>query len=437
MGRPLFNGFLTAASGQRSARERGLFCEGEFVSWDALLARGRKRASQVRPQQGYLVDPTRGFEAFVSFFAVATVADTFLLWAKPAPELGTLRELAPGLHQIEGAIQDPLDRPLWGILTSGSTGAPKVPVGYADTLELVALHYDAAVFGPTFERMDRVETLATCLPLQFSAAFFMAILPAVFLQRDLLVFPPHDWRPLWTVAQREHVICQSVPSVTAAGSLSAPEPIDMSRAALLLGAGYITHERVRTIRDRFRDVRIANIYGTAETGAIALDREPGHSTHIGRPIPGKPVWLQETNAEGIGVIATTGVDCRSFYWQPGGALLHVGGVVASTDYGHFDDEGHLYLDGRVDAGEKLHGITIYPRIIERHILQLDGVIDARVLITHEPNGREQLTARVVGHVSEARVRDHCAVLEEIQRPTRIECISETAAQSAYSAHGKL
>jgi acyl-coenzyme A synthetase/AMP-(fatty) acid ligase len=312
-----------------------------------------------------------------------------------------------------------------------------VPVGYADTLELVALHYDAAVFSSTFEGVARVETLATCLPLQFSAAFFMAILPAVFLQRDLLVFPPHDWRQLCAVAQREHVICQSVPSVTAAGSLGAPEPIDMSRAGLLLGAGYITHERVRTIRDRFRDVVLANIYGTAETGAISLDRQPGHSTHIGRPIPGKPVWLRETNAEGIGVIATTGADCRSFYWQPGGALQHVGGVVASTDYGHFDDAGHLYLDGRVDAGEKLHGITIYPRIIERHILQLEGVVDARVLIAHEPSGREQLTARVVGRVSEGDVRDHCSVLEEIQRPTGVECLSERAAESVYTAHGKL
>ncbi|HEU4765829.1 MAG TPA: hypothetical protein VFS77_00605, partial [Pyrinomonadaceae bacterium] len=85
----------------------------------------------------------------------------------------------------------------------------------------------------------------------------------------------------------------------------------------------------------------------------------------------------------------------------------------------------------------LHGILIYPRIIERHILQLDGVIDAKVLITHEPNGREQLTARVIGRVSDDAVRDHCSVLEEIQRPTRVECISENAAEGAYTAHGKL
>ncbi|HEU4769726.1 MAG TPA: hypothetical protein VFS77_20325, partial [Pyrinomonadaceae bacterium] len=122
MGRPLFNGFLTAVSDRSPGRERGLHFDGEFASWDSLLVRGRERASEVRPQQAYLIDATRGFEAFVSFFAVATVADTLLLWAKPAPELGTLQEVAPGLHRIDGVIQEPLDRPLWGILTSGSTG---------------------------------------------------------------------------------------------------------------------------------------------------------------------------------------------------------------------------------------------------------------------------------------------------------------------------
>lgn len=434
MGRPLFNGFLTD---HRSGQERGLHWNGEFASWDALLARGRARAELVRPQRGYVVDPTHGPEGIVSFFAVATVPDTLLLWAKASPDLGTLRELAPGLYEIDTPLGPPINRPLWGILTSGSSGTPKVPVGFADTLELVALHYDAAVFQPTFEDVPRVTTLATCLPLQFSAAFFMAFLPAMFLRRDLLVFPPHDWRALCAAAQREHVICQSVPVVTAAGSLSVPEPVDMSRAALLLGAGYVTHERVRTIRERFRDVVLANIYGTAETGAISLDREPGHSTHVGLPIPGKPVWLQSTNTEGVGVVATTGPDCRTFHWTPGGTLQRVDPVVASTDYGHFDEARHLYLDGRVDAGEKLHGITIYPRTIERHILQLDGVVDVRVLVAHETGGREQLAARVIGRTDEGAVREFCSTLPEIQRPARIECISEQDANSAYTAHGKL
>jgi acyl-coenzyme A synthetase/AMP-(fatty) acid ligase len=436
MGRSLFNNFLVDPS-KSGGRKRGLHWHNDFVAWDALLARGRERARLVRPQGWYLVDPTQGIEGFISFFAVATVPDALLLWALPSPTFGTLHPLAPGLYQLEQTGQEPMDRPLWGILTSGTSATPKIPVGYADTLELVALHYESSVFQRLFEHPSGTTTHATCLPLQFSASFFMTVLPAIFFQRDLLVFPPHDWRLLCAAAQREQVVCQSVPSVTTAGSLSIPEAIDMSNAALLLGAGYITRERVRAIRQRFREVVLLNIYGTAETGAISIDAQPGHSTHVGFPIPGKPVWLQNKNVEGVGIVATTGPDCRMFYWAPGSALQPAGAVVASTDYGHFDDAGHLYLDGRVDEGEKLHGIMVYPRVIERHILQLEGVVDVRVRISIEKSGREHLTARVIGGIQENAIREHCLALDEYQRPALIECISECEAERAYTAHGKL
>jgi acyl-coenzyme A synthetase/AMP-(fatty) acid ligase len=275
------------------------------------------------------------------------------------------------------------------------------------------------------------------LPLQFSASFFMTVLPAIFFRRNLLVFPPHDWRSLCAVAQRERTVCLSVPSVTAAGSLSIPEAVSMSNAALLLGAGYITHERVRTIRARFQDAVLLNIYGTAETGAISIDPDPGHSAHVGYPIPGKPVWLQNQDAEGVGLISTTGPDCRMFFWTAGSAFQTAAPVVSSTDYGHFDDAGHLCLDGRVDEGEKLNGVIVYPRVIERHILQLDGVVDVRIRVSNNHGVGEQLTARVIGRVEEGAVREHCATLDEIQRPTRIECISEHDAERAYTNHGKL
>lgn len=437
MGRPLFDRFLNEAA-DADGGARGLHWQGEFASWDSLLAAGRERAGLVRPQRGYLVDPSRGAESFKSFFAVATVPDTFLLWANAAPGFGELRELAPALYEIEGVIGEPVERPLYGTLTSGSAGTPKVPVGYADTLELVALHYESAVFRRIFaDASAPVGTHATCLPLQFSAAFFMTVLPAVFFRRDLLVFPPHDWRPLCAAAPRSRTVCLSVPSITAAGTFSMAEAADLSNAALLLGAGYITHERVRTIRSRFRDATLLNIYGTAETGAISIDPNPGHCEHVGRPIPGKPVWLQNRDAEGVGLVATTGPDCRVFYWTAGGALQPAPPVVASTDYGHFDGAGHLCLDGRVDEGEKLNGIIVYPRVTERHILQLDGVVDVRVRIARDEGVGEQLTARVIGRVAEEAVREHCRGLGDGQRPTRIECISEREAERAYTSHGKL
>jgi acyl-coenzyme A synthetase/AMP-(fatty) acid ligase len=430
MGRPLFTGFLRRPSG--SAGPRGVRRDGRFASWDSLRERGADQREHVQPGRAYLIDPTAGLETFASLFAVATVPDVMLLWAVPETLRVGCMNLAPALYEVPVAPGTAIDRPLWGIMTSGTSGTPKLPVGYADALELTALHYNTSVFGRAFP--GGPDTLATCLPLQFSAAFFMAVLPALFFGYDLLVFPSHDWRELCETAARAHVVCQSVPVLTAAGGLSLPGSADMSRAAILMGGGYVTASRVRTIRERFRDVVLANIYGTAETGVITVDWAPGTAGHVGCPIPGKPVWLRDRGPDGVGRVATAGPDCRRYLWVPGGPLNPAGEEVASTDYGHFDADGNLYLDGRVDGGEKLHGVTIYPRGIERHILNLDGVADVRVLV--DPSA-DVLVARVVGDASEGEVRAWCYTLPEIERPGRVACIPERESLSAYSGHGKL
>ncbi len=426
MGRPLFTGFLRDPSGG------GVRLNGEFAAWDALRRRGMDRGDAVRPGGAYLVDPTAGMEAIASLFAVAAVLDTVLLWADPKALRGTCTKIASALYEVPMAADVRIDRPLWGIMTSGTSGTPKLPIGYADVLELAAVHYDSSVFRRAFP--DRPGTLATCLPLQFSASFLMVLLPAMFFGYELLIFSPHDWREFCETARGQSVFCQSVPALTAAGSLSLAESTDMSRAAILLGGGYITAARVKTIRDRFKDVVLANVYGTAETGAITLDWDPGSARHVGRPIPGKPVWLEDPDAAGVGMVATTGPDCRRFTWIPGGSVRAEGDVVVGIDYGHFDGDGNLYLDGRADGGEKLHGVTVYPRGIERHILDLEGVIDARVLVEQSA---DLLVARVVGDVAEGDVRAWCTTLPEIERPGRIVCIPERESLSAYTGNGKL
>jgi len=279
--------------------------------------------------------------------------------------------------------------------------------------------------------------LATCLPLQFSAAFFMTVLPSMFLCRDMVVFPPHDWSSVTAIGASRDLVVLGVPAVAAAACLGMPAPVDMRRARLLLGGGHVSTDRLTLIRDRLTGAAVANLYGTAETGAISIDDEPGHNEHVGRPIAGKAVWLRDVGPDGVGAIATTGPDCCAWVWRPGETARANGGHVASTDYGRFDAAGNLSLAGRLDGAEKLRGVLVHPRDIERHLLRLPGVTDARVLVRQAAGGLEHLVARVVGQVTDAEVRAHCAGLAEIERPTRIECIPEAQALAAYSANGKL
>lgn len=419
MGRPAFTRFLTRRAGT-------VRWGGESATWDDLLGRGRERAALVRPQHAYRVDPAVGMESLVSLLAVATVPDTVLLWASGLPG----RDVAPGLAEVESPVPGPIDRPLWGVATSGSTGSAKLALGHADLWEAIALHYERSLYGG-----ELPPVLATCLPLQFSASFFMTVLPSLFLRRDLLVFPSHDWSAVH--AEERDIAVLGVPALAAAACLGMERAVDASRMTLFLGGGHLGAERVRLVGERFEGVSVRNLYGTAETGAVAVDPDPGHNQHVGHPVAGKAVWLAGADENGVGAVAVAGVDCCIATWRPGEEARFTGGHVAATDYGRFDAEGRLCLEGRVDGGEKLHGVLVYPRAIERHLLALPGVSDARVLVQRTESGLEHLAARVVGRVGADLVREHCLSLAEAERPSRIDCVPEAEALAAYSANGKL
>ncbi|WJK33691.1 AMP-binding protein [Solwaraspora sp. WMMA2065] len=426
MGQAAFHRFLTAPSATT-----GVYWGGEHASWRDLAAH---RVAGIRPGGAYLVDPSVGLASMAALLAVASIPDTTLLWATPGTVGGTRRQLAPGLHEIDPPVPGPTGRPHWGVATSGSSGAARIAIGHADAWELVALHYERAMLQPAFDGRTPA-VLATCLPLQFSAAFFMVVLPGLFLQRDMVVFPTHHWAPVSESSRETFVL--SVPAVTAAACVGTAAPVDMRHVRLFLGGGHVTKTRVDLIRDRFRGVSLANLYGTAETGAVTVDHDPGHNQHVGQPILGKTVWIDEPDERGVGRVAVAGPDCCRYLWRPGTPPHAMGDHVEGMDYGRFDAAGNLCLEGRVDAGEKLHGVLIYPRAIERHLLRLAGVSDVRVLVERRDSGLERLVARIVGDVDPAAVRAHCLELDELERPVGIEVFAEQAAGTAYNAHGKL
>lgn len=436
MGRPAFTRFLTPPRPARAGAPPGVRWGADFASWDDLLRRGEQRAALVRPGHAYLVHPGAGLEALASLFAVATVPDTTLLWAVPESLGVESHRLGPGLSEVEPPVAGSVDRPLWGVCTSGSSGVPKVAIGHADLWELVALHYETVLYGAAYAG-DPDTAVATCLPPQFSATFFMTVLPSLFLRRDLVIYPAHDWSGVQELAARRPTVVLAVPALAAAACLAGAATSDMSRATMFLGGGHVSAERVRLIGERFVGVRLVNLYGTAETGAISVDHEPGHNAHVGRPIAGKAVWLRDVDERGVGTLAAAGPDCARYLWRPGGPPVANPGYVTGTDYARFDDDGRLCLQGRVDGGEKLAGVLVYPRTVERHLLALDGVSDARVLVRRTAAGLEHLVAKVVGRVDEAAVRQHCQSLAEIERPSRVECVAERDAAAAYSANGKL
>jgi long-chain acyl-CoA synthetase len=79
----------------------------------------------------------------------------------------------------------------------------------------------------------------------------------------------------------------------------------------------------------------------------------------------------------------------------------------SGDIGHVDEDGHLFVDDRVDDMVISGGENVYPREVEDVIYELEEVVEAAVIGTPHERLGEQVTAVVRGDVTAAEVEAVC------------------------------
>jgi acyl-coenzyme A synthetase/AMP-(fatty) acid ligase len=426
---------MTDAAAAAAARN-GVTIGEAFLTWEEIDRQAVARVRDLRPFATYVVDPEAGHDSFVALLAVARTPGTAILWGTPAEMPLPSEPIMPGLHLAE---PNPLlrrlgDRPLYGSLTSGSSGAAKLPIGFADQMTLTGLHYDRMLYEPTLGDPREGGALATGLPPAYSATLMMAVIPAWHAARNLVVVRADRWDLIHAWTARGSVVALSVPALLPLACASAPAGSRGERLTIVTTAGYLTRSRIAALRERLCDVGLMSSYGASETGVMTLDESPTGELHVGYPLFGKPVWLSGSGDNPVGKVTTTGPDCRDFYLD-GTPIRHMDGTVAMTDLGHFDSDGRLFLDGRVDAGEKMRGVTIYPRRIERHLLDLQGLEDAKVQVVPGAGlAPDRLVATIVGDVPEETVRSHCDSLPDFLRPTHYVM---KAGELAYSSRGKL
>lgn len=374
--------------------------------WGDVYQKASQIVLKVESNQFYVVDPDLSIQSVISLLAIAMTPRANFIWAKPASLDFNLKEIYPGIHQIMDCpvISNPGDRPLYGTLTSGSQAFAKIPIGYADQLSIIGMYYDSVLYS-------KDTTIACCLPLEYSAAFMMALLPAWISAKNLIIFSPNDWTPVLKIARDEKVTVVTSPNMLATAYAAVPTEFSAKDLRFLTTAGYLSKERVKQTRDKFPTARFQVSYGSTETGIITLGEfQDNHS--VGKPLWGKPVWLREPDTNNIGMITTVGMDCREFYLQSGKGIRNTDGTISNIDFGHFDHSGNLYLDGRVDSSLKVNGQLFYPRALEQHILSLENILDVKVNIVKKEIGSEFIEVTAVGDISDSMLRAHCEKLEQ-------------------------
>ncbi|MFO7991415.1 MAG: long-chain-fatty-acid--CoA ligase [Thermoplasmata archaeon] len=148
-------------------------------------------------------------------------------------------------------------------------------------------------------------------------------------------------------------------------------------------------------------------YGITETSPLITltryDDPPGiRAESVGRPLPHVKVKIvdgdrNELPTEEIGEIAVKGDVMKGYYKMEDKTdeVIDEEGWYYTGDLGKKDDDGYVYVTGRKKDMIIVGGFNVYPREIEEFLFTLEGVQDAAVIGTEDPNMGEIVLAYVV------------------------------------------
>lgn len=327
--------------------------------------------------------------------------------------------------------------------TSGTTGTPKAAV-------LRHRHLTSYVTGSVdFLGADEHEaTLASVPPYHIAA--ISGILTAVYGGRRLVQLPsfePHRWVDLARTEAITHAM--TVPTMLAR-ILDVLDPathgdgLGLPTVRLLsYGGGRMPVPVIERALALLPGVDFVNAYGLTETSSsIALlgpedhrlalssddPRIRGRLGSVGKPLPTVEITVRDD--EGREVPPGT----RGEIWvrgeQVSGEYLHHGGDASegwfpTKDGGWFDEDGFLYVDGRLDDVIVRGGENLSPGEIEDVLLEHPAVREAAVVGVPDTEWGEVVAAVVVPHddavVTQQELSDHVvARLRSTRRPAIVE-----------------
>lgn len=132
-------------------------------------------------------------------------------------------------------------------------------------------------------------------------------------------------------------------------------------------------------------IEICEGYGLTETSPVVSVNTPDHfmAGSVGKPLDGVEVKIADPDEEGVGEVMIKGANVFAGYYQDEELtqkVLNDQGWFASGDLGRLDQNGFLYLTGRLKKMIVLEsGKKVYPEEVESLILK-DEAIEEAVLV---------------------------------------------------------
>jgi acyl-CoA synthetase (AMP-forming)/AMP-acid ligase II len=297
-------------------------------------------------------------------------------------------------------------------LTSGSTDLPKAAVASEMHLVNDGRHIIEAM------AIEPNDINFTCIPLSHSYAIGNVVMPLLWQGTRVALrqsFSPVQFVP--DVADSGATVFPGVPFMfERIRSLDGAERLPTCLRLLITAGARIDADTVSWFRQRLGR-KVHSFYGSSETGGIAYDdsEELSDPLHVGRAVPETAIVIQRPERRSAaGRIFVEGNAVASGYARADedDALSPFSGTGFLTgDLGHFDASGRLVLTGRVSPLVNVAGRKVNPAEVERRLMELPGISDARVLgMACDARGQQVVAflVRTDAALTPLAIRQRCA-----------------------------
>jgi acyl-CoA synthetase (AMP-forming)/AMP-acid ligase II len=297
------------------------------------------------------------------------------------------------------------------LFTSGTTGAPKAAV--LRQQHLVSYILGSVEFGAAGE--DEA-TLVSVPP--YHIAGIAAVLSSVYAGRRIVQLPAFDaeaWLHLARTENASHafvvptMLARIVDALEDAGDAGLP-----ALRAIAYGGGKMPQAVIERAMALFPNADFTNAYGLTETSStIAVLTPDDHRAaaasdearvrrrlvSVGRPLPLVEVEVRDEEGKPLapgarGEIHVRGEQVSGEYLGRGSQLL-ADGFFPTRDAGSLDEDGYLFLEGRIDDVIVRGGENMSPGEIEDVLLEHPAVADCAVVGVPDEQWGEAVAAVVV------------------------------------------
>jgi acyl-CoA synthetase (AMP-forming)/AMP-acid ligase II len=337
------------------------------------------------------------------------------------------------------------DQPAVILFTSGTTSAPKGVVLRHEHLNAYVLQTVELASAE-----DREAIIVSVPP--YHVAGIGAVLTNVYSGRRIVYLPDFDpARWLQLVREEEVTAAMVVPTMLARivdHLAGAPARVPTLRS-LAYGGARIPLTVLERAMEAFPEVGFVNAYGLTETSStIAVLGPDDHRaamasddpavrarlSSVGRMVPGMQAELRDASGRPVAIGETGELWVRgpqvSGEYQGTGSALGEGGWFPTRDFGHFDEEGFVFIEGRADDTIVRGGENIAPAEVEDVLERHPAIREVAVIGMPDDEWGQRIVAVVVerpgqnldpenirefvrSHVRGSRTPDEVVVVDEL------------------------